>query len=316
MLKIQGLYTAIISPFDAKGNFDTEKFRSLIRFQVAACVDGITVLGTTGEAPTLSHKEKELAFKVAREETQDKCHLMVGTGSYATQQTIENTRFAKEHGADSALIVTPYYNRPTQEGIFRHFKAITEAVDLPIVVYNHQPRTGQNILPDTLLRIASLPKICAVKEASGQLQQMMDVVEKICAKNPYFSLLSGDDQLTYPSIAIGGSGVISVISNLIPIQMQQLVTSALKGDCKHALELHYALTPLFKIAGIETNPMPLKAAMAAVGFITAGCRLPLCELLPENQKKLEELLKLPEINALIDFNKALYTGAGELACAG
>lgn len=316
MHKIQGLYTAIVSPFNAQGNLDAELLRRLLRFQIAAGVDGITVLGTTGEAPTLLPKEKELALSIAREETLGKCLLMVGTGSYSTHKTIEDTRLAKACGADSALIVTPYYNRPTQAGIFQHFKAITEAVDLPIVVYNHQPRTGQNILPETLIKISELPHICAVKEASGQVQQMMEVVEKVCLKRPHFSLMSGDDELTYLSIALGGSGVISVISNLIPVQMQQLVTDSLQGNYKAARELHYVLAPLFKMAGIETNPMPIKAALAHMGFITPGCRLPLCDLLPENQTKLQRFLETPAIKGLIDVNQALYARYAEFACAG
>ena len=306
MFKIQGLYTAIVSPFKSDGTFDSERFRQLLRFQIAAGVNGITILGTTGEAPTLTHKEKELEIAIAREETRGKAALMVGTGSYSTAQTIESTLEAKALGADSALIVTPYYNRPTQEGIYLHFKAIAAATDIPIVVYNHQGRTGQNIETETLYKISQLPRIAGVKDSSGNLQQMVDVVDKIKRVNPDFILMSGDDQLTLPCMAMGGSGIISVIGNIIPLQMQKLIYAMQQNQLSVARKWHYDLLPLFRLSALETNPIPLKAAMAYTNFSAGGCRLPLCPLSKESVKKMEAILSEESIKNFIQENELLF----------
>lgn len=290
MKKVKGVYTAIITPFDGNGKLDEEGLRRNIRYQVSAGVDGIVALGTTGEAPTLSSHEKERVMVIAAEETRGKIGLIIGTGSYSTQQTIENTRLAHKLGADQALIVTPYYNKPTQEGIYRHFKAIAEATTLPIIVYNIQGRTGQNIQTETFKRIADIPTVVGVKESSGNIQQIGDVIEQIASNHKNFSVLSGDDPLTFLAMCLGGDGVISVISNLIPDQIKAMTNALEKKDYAKARELHYQWMPLCRGAFLETNPMPIKAAMQMCGMPAGSCRLPLCELLPENEQKLKRIL--------------------------
>lgn len=305
MQKITGLYTALVTPFDCEGNFDEEIFRHLIRFQLAANVDGIVVLGTTGEAPTLTTYEKERIITLAKEEIQDKTHLMVGTGSYSTKQTIENTCLAKSLGADSVLIVSPYYNKPTQEGLYLHYKAISESSPIPIMVYNAQGRTGQNIETDTLMRIAELPSICGVKDTSGSQAQMMDVIDKIGRNKSNFSVMAGDDILALPSILLGADGIISMIGNLVPLQMKALVKAA-ESALDSARELHYSLMPLMKLSFIETNPIPIKAALVLSGIPVGGCRLPLCSLSLENKLKMRQVILDSPLTPLIKDNYALY----------
>lgn len=291
MRKVQGVHTAIITPFDEMGRLDEEGLRQNIRYQISNGIDGIVALGTTGESPTLTAQERERVIRISVEEVKGKVPLMVGTGSYATQQTIENTRQAALLGADMALIVSPYYNKPTQEGLFRHYKAVAEATPLPIIVYNIQGRTGQNIQNDTLKRLADIPTIIGVKEASGNITQIGEVIEMIAKHKPGFSVLSGDDSLTLPVMALGGDGVISVISNLVPDQVKAMLQSIAQGNWNEAREIHYRLMPLIRAAFMETNPIPIKAAMNIMGMASGTCRLPLCELLPENEKKLRALLK-------------------------
>lgn len=277
MKKICGLYTALITPFDTNGKLDEDGLRNNIRFQIEQGVDGILVLGTTGETPTLSTEEKIQVIRIAREETSGKIRLMVGTGSYSTKTAIENSRLAEEMEADSLLVVTPYYNKPMQQGLIYHFEAVAQAVNIPIMLYNIQSRCGQNITTETLEHLAQVPNIAGVKEASGNLLQIMDVINKI-----EFSVMSGDDALTFPIMALGGDGVISVASNLIPKEVKKLISSQEK-------DLHYQLLPLFKSLFIETNPIPVKTAMNMVGMAAGSCRLPLCEMQPENLQQLEKI---------------------------
>lgn len=286
MLHLKGLYTVAITPFDEHGHLDEQGFRENLRFQLTHRVDGIVLLGTTGEAPTLTHEEQARIITIGAEEVKGKAVLMVGTGSYSTAEAIEKTAMAKKLGADVALIVTPYYNKPTQEGMYRHFKAIAEAVVLPICVYNIQGRTGTNMQTDTLARLAKIPQIISVKEASGNVSQMMEVIQQVAQYRPGFTVLSGDDALTLPLMALGGHGILSVVSNLCPQPMRQLVDACAKGDFAEARKLHYQLLPFFKAAFIETNPIPIKAAMQASGQAAGSCRLPLCDLMPENFEKL------------------------------
>jgi 4-hydroxy-tetrahydrodipicolinate synthase len=285
---MKGLYTVVITPLTPSGDLDEDGFKRNLRFQLGK-VDGIVVLGTTGEAPTLTAKEQETLIRIAREEVKGKAPLVVGTGSNSTRQTVENTAKAKELGADIALVVTPYYNKPTQEGIFLHFKEISN-VGLPFCVYNIQGRTGQNIQTDTLQRIADLPHAIGVKESSGSISQMSDVIETIGRHRPDFSVMCGDDALTLPLIALGGLGVLSVVSNLVPKPVSDLVKAALRGDFVKAQEIHYELMPIFRAAFIETNPGPIKAAMAMCGMAAGPCRLPLCAPLPENLAKLKQVI--------------------------
>jgi 4-hydroxy-tetrahydrodipicolinate synthase len=288
--KVRGTITALITPFSADGKLNEIVLRQLIRFQLDAGVEGIVVLGTTGEAPTLTTQEKEKIICIAREELPKQTLLIVGTGSYSTAQTIENTRLAEKLGADMALVVTPYYNKPTQEGLYQHFKALGKATSLPVIIYNIQGRTGQNLHTETLLRLIDNPTIIGVKDGSGHIQQMMDVLEKISLKNPHFSVLSADDGLTLPCIAMGGDGIISVLSNLFPKEIVKLVWEALGGSHDKARQLHYHLLPLFRAAFVETNPIPIKAAMNICGFQVGECRLPLCALTSESEQHLRETL--------------------------
>lgn len=289
-MQLKGLYTAIVTPFDAQGKLDQEGLRRNLRYQMEHLVDGIVVLGTTGEAPTLSSQERERVIKIAVEEVKGQATLMVGTGSYSTEQTIAFTQQAKEMGADAALIVTPYYNKPTQEGLYRHFAAICQAVSFPICLYNIQGRTGQNLQTETLKRLMSFPSIIGVKEASGNMQQINEVIESTKQHAFPLNILSGDDFLTLPLIALGGTGIISVASNLLPGPMRQLVRAALAGDFATARSWHYQLLPFFRAAFIETNPIPIKAAMHLCGMAAGPCRLPLCDLASTNFAHLQHVV--------------------------
>lgn len=271
---IKGLYTALITPFTPDGEIDLAGLRTLIERQIAAGVDGILVLGTTGEAPTLTADEKITIIETARDTIKGRLPLMVGTGSNSTQQTITQSKQAESLGASSLLIVTPYYNKPTQEGLLKHFSAIAEAVTLPILAYNIQGRTGVNLATETLRKI---PRLAGVKEASGNLAQMMQVYQTICQNNENFSLMSGDDALTLPLMALGGHGVISVISNLYPEELKNLVKACFQGQFEQAKKMHYALLSAIHSAFVETNPISIKAMMRKEGLPAGKCRLPLCE---------------------------------------
>jgi len=302
---IQGVYTALVTPFLPDESVDEEGLRTLLAYQMWAEIDGITLLGTTGESPALSYDERDRIMQIAVEETQGKTPLMIGCGTYSTQKTIQMATHAKKCGATSLLIVTPYYVKPTQEGIFQHFKAITEAVDLPICVYNIQGRCGVNIETDTLARLAELPTVVSVKEASGSIMQMSDVIERIHLKRSHFSVMCGDDALTLPLMALGGHGIISVISNLVPRAVRQFV-HACRTNMQAARELHFLLRPLNHIAFIEANPIPIKRLLQLAHFPAGRCRLPLVELLPHNNAKVQELYNnLPQIlcQEIQDFQK-------------
>lgn len=291
MKKLRGVFTAMVTPFDDQGNLDEEGLYQNLMHQLEGGVDGLVPLGTTGEAPTLSREEQERVVNIVIKEAKGKLPIIVGTGSYSTKTTIENTLKAEEMGADYALIVSPYYNKPTQEGLYRHFTTIANATSLPIIVYNIQGRTGQNIQTDTLKRIADHPRIVGVKEASGSIAQIGEVIEMIVHQRPDFCVLSGDDANTLPLMALGGHGIISVISNLVPKQVKALVQAIERGDYDLAREMHYQMMPLVRGAFLETNPMPIKAAMSFCGMAAGECRLPLCDLSAENQKKLHAILQ-------------------------
>lgn len=293
--KISGAFSVLITPFNSSNEIDEEGFRSNIRFQIENGVDGIVILGTTSECPTLSPSEKAKLLKIAREETSGKMHLMVGTGTYSTQETIENTKKAKEAGADSVLVVLPYYNKPTQEGLYQHFATLAEAVDIPQVIYNVQSRTGINLQTSTLKRLVAFSNIVGVKEASGNIMQMMEVITQILPLRPDFSVMSGDDALTYPLMTLGGHGIYSVLSNLYPKEVKDLCDLALKKDFDSALKLHYEFLDLVNHLFIETNPIPVKTAMRLMGRPAGHCRLPLCEMSNENLNKLEKQLFLSRV---------------------
>jgi 4-hydroxy-tetrahydrodipicolinate synthase len=290
MLK-NGAYTALVTPFDEKSQVNIPMLRDLIRFQLREGIQGLVVLGTTGEAPTLKPEEKDCIIQIAVEEVKGKIPLIVGTGAYSTAAAIENTKRAEALGADMALVVTPYYNKPTPEGIFLHYQEITKHTSLPIIIYNIQGRTACNINSLHLKRLASLETIIGIKESSGNIEQMTEMIDCILSERPDFKIFSGDDLFTLPLIALGGHGVVSVVSNLLPKPIVQLVEAGLKGDFTAARKLHYELLPITKGAFIETNPLPIKEAMNLCGKAVGGYRLPLCEMLPHNKQALRQILQ-------------------------
>ncbi len=291
MQQLIGLFTALVTPFDKEGNLDLEGFRENIQFQLANQADGIVVLGTTGEAPTLTDEEKTTLIKCAKAETKGKVPLIVGTGSYATKTTIENTKKAKDLGADFALVVSPYYNKPTQEGLYLHFKEIAEKVSLPIILYNHMGRCGVGLEISTIKRLAEIPTIVGIKEVTTNIDQLNTLFEGLQEKHPQFKIFSGDDAATYTFLANGGHGVISVAGNLIPRQMKALIDACLDSDFAEGRKLHLDLLPLFRALNIETNPIPVKTAMNIAEMPSGGCRLPLCGMQPKNRELLEKIME-------------------------
>jgi len=279
---IKGAYTALITPFLEDGSVDYEQLEKNVAFQIENGIDGLLALGTTAETPTLTKEEQNKIVDCCMKTINNRVPLMVGTGSNSTAKTIKNTMEAEKMGADIALIVTPYYNKPTQEGIFQHFKAVVDATDIPILVYNIQGRTGRNIETETLKRIAQLDGIIGVKEASGNMSQIQSVITEIGDEEDNFHVMSGDDSLTLPLLSLGSHGVVSVISNLYPKEMSTMVRAALNGDFKKARSIHNILLPMMKGAFIETNPSPIKGAMKYVGMDTGEVRLPLVKLTNEN----------------------------------
>src|SRR3989338_3660243 len=280
-----GVITAMVTPFK-NGKVDFNALRKNVKFQIENGVVGLLPLGTTGETPTLHDDEQEEIIKAVVNEAKGKVSVMVGTGTNSTEKTIKYTQKAEESGADAALVVTPYYNKPTNEGLYLHFKAVAGSVKIPIIVYNIAGRTGKNIETPLLKRIAEIPNIIGVKEASGDINQMMDVINTIHD----FMVYSGDDSMTLPLMSLGGIGIISVVSNLVPKQVVEMVDAGLKGDFTKARRIHFELLPIFKGAFIETNPVPIKAAMAMKGMIEEEYRLPMCRMMEENKAKLRNIL--------------------------
>ena len=288
----KGVYTALITPFKEDGSVDEDALEKIVNFQIKNGITGLVPCGTTGESPTLNHEEHERVVELVVEFSDGRVPVIAGTGSNSTQEAISLTRHAAESGADASLQVAPYYNKPTQEGFYRHFKKIADEVDMPLIVYNIPGRTGANIETATLMRLAQHKNIGGVKEASGSLPQMMDIIAQ---KPDKFNVLSGDDNLTLPLIAVGGTGVISVAGNLIPSEMSEFVNAALDGNYDKARKHHYELMPLFKALFIETNPIPIKASMAMRGFCKEVYRLPICEMQMQNKKKLRDVLESMKI---------------------
>jgi 4-hydroxy-tetrahydrodipicolinate synthase len=287
-MKLQGVYTAIVTPMTADGALDEKALKRLVDMQVEAGIAGLVPVGTTGESPTLSGEECKRVIQIVVQQARGRVPVIAGAGSNCTSEAIEYARDAKEVGADATLQVSPYYNKPMTAGYLAHFRAIADAVDLPMIVYNIAGRTGKNIDNPTMIELAGHRNIVAVKEASGDIGQIMDLIAK---KPPAFTVLSGDDNLVFPIMALGGAGVISVASNLVPEQMVKFVDAALKGDWNAARAMHYALLPLFKAIFIETNPIPIKAAMAMKGLITESYRLPMCAPAPKSRDALQATLK-------------------------
>ncbi|OLC17416.1 MAG: 4-hydroxy-tetrahydrodipicolinate synthase [Candidatus Rokubacteria bacterium 13_1_40CM_69_27] len=285
---LQGSLVAMVTPF-RNGKVDEAKIRELVEFHVKHGTDAIVACGTTGEDPGLSHDEHDRVVELIIQTAAGRLPVVVGTGSNSTAHTIELTKHAERAGAAAALVVNPYYNKPTQEGLYRHFRAVAEAVSIPVLVYNIQSRSAVNVETDTLARLArDCKNVVGVKEASGSLDQMSQV---IAACGPDFTVLSGDDNLTLPLMAIGGRGVISVIANIVPRETVEMTHAALDGDWKRARELHYRLFPLARAAFIETNPIPIKEAMAMAGMIEPEFRLPMCRMSDANRERLRAILK-------------------------
>ena len=285
-MKFEGVFTALITPFTSKGAIDEDALRKLIDFQIDEGITGLLPMGTTGESPTLSHEEHIRVIEIVIDQNEGRVPIIAGSGSNCTQEAIDITLQAMECGADASLQVAPYYNKPTQEGFYRHFTAIADTVDIPIIVYNIPGRSGKNIENDTMLRLAEHPNIVGVKEASGNLAQMMDLIMR---KNDDFTVLSGDDNLAFPLTAVGGKGVISVASNCVPAKMMEMIDATLQGDLARGRTLHYELLPFFKGLFLETNPIPIKYAMYLKGMIEESYRLPICPLSDSNKKIFQEI---------------------------
>jgi 4-hydroxy-tetrahydrodipicolinate synthase len=287
-MKLEGVITALVTPMTADGALDEKALRKLVDFQIEGGVSGLVPVGTTGESPTLDGDECKRVIHIVVEQVRGRVPVIAGAGSNSTSEAVHYAKDAKEAGANATLQVAPYYNKPTSQGFLGHFRAIADAVDLPLIVYNIPGRTGKNIDNPTMLELAQHRNIMGVKEASGDIGQIMDLIAK---KPADFIVLSGDDNLVFPVMALGGHGVISVASNLVPQQMSRFVGAALKGDWNAARKMHYELLPLFKAIFIETNPIPIKAALAMKGMITESYRLPMCAMAPKNREALQSALR-------------------------
>jgi 4-hydroxy-tetrahydrodipicolinate synthase len=287
-MRLQGAFTALITPF-SKGRVDEKALRALIRRQLRAGIHGLVPCGSTGEAATLDPEEYRRVIEITIEEARGRVPVVPGVGTNSTERTVAACRRVESWGADALLVISPYYNKPTQEGLFRHFSAAARAVRIPVVVYNIPGRTGVNLLPSTLARLAkALPNITATKEAAGSLDQVSEILS-LCP--PGFTVLSGDDSLTVPMMAVGARGVVSVASNAVPRELVRLCAAALRGDFETAGSAHLRLFPLFKALFLETNPIPVKAAVASTGLCSDEVRLPLVPMSPEPRKKLLEALR-------------------------
>jgi len=293
----KGSMVALVTPFSAKGGsasggkndkIDEKALKEIVEFQIANGTTALVPCGTTGESATLNYEEHDKVIELTIEFAGGKVPVIAGTGSNSTDEAIALTKHAKKAGAAASLQVSPYYNRPTQKGLYLHFKAIAEAVDIPIILYNIASRTGVNIEPETFVKLAEIKNIVGVKEASGSLEQMARI-RNLCPKD--FLLISGDDALTLPVMSIGGVGIISVVANIIPRDVADMCAAFEEGNIKKAEVLHYKMLTLIKTMFIETNPIPVKTSMGLMRMIDPQMRLPLCEMLPENKEKLVKALK-------------------------
>ncbi len=282
----EGTHTALVTPFK-NGKVDEAALRRLVREQVEAGIDGVVPCGSTGESATLDHDEHETVIGITLEEAGGRVKVIAGTGSNSTAEAVALTRFAAEAGADGALLISPYYNKPTQEGHVLHYRAVAEAVDIPVLVYNIPGRTGVNMAPETIAEMSRVPNIVGLKEAGGSLDQAMRVMQ-LCGDD--FTVLSGDDTLTLPLAAVGGRGVIAVTANLRPARMKEMVDAALAGRAGEALAIHRELLPLMQAMTLETNPIPAKAALAMTGRIKDEIRLPLTPMTAEGRERLRPVL--------------------------
>src|SRR5436190_5163947 len=284
----RGTFTALVTPF-RNGGIDIAAFEKLIENQIAAGISGVVAVGTTGESPTLSHEERQQLIRLTVATAKKRCLVLAGTGSNVTQHAVTDTKMAEKLGADGALLVAPYYNKPSQEGLFRHFKTIADATSLPIVLYNIPGRCGVDIAPDTVARLAKeCRNIVSVKEASGSVERISELRMRLPDS---FTILSGDDSLTLPFMSAGAAGVVSVASNLFPAEVCALVRAFESGDVKSATNLHHKMFPLFKDLFIEPNPVPVKTALDWRSAMSGEVRLPLCEMSEANQARLRKTLE-------------------------
>ena len=284
-MQLQGVYTALVTPF-TDGEIDYTQLRELVELQIAGGVDGIVPVGTTGESPTLNCAEHEKLIEEVIKTVDKRCAIIAGTGANSTAEAIELTKHAKAMGADATLQVTPYYNKPTQEGLYRHFSTVADEAGLPVVLYNVPGRSGVPIAVDTVARLSKNENIVAVKEAAGSAERVSQIRD-VCD----ITILSGDDALTLPMMSVGAKGVISVASNIIPAEMKEMVDAFAAGNLKEALDIHLKYYCLFRDEFIETNPIPIKTALAMAGIINEEFRLPLCEISDANRAKLAASLK-------------------------
>lgn len=284
-MQFQGCFVAIVTPF-REGEVDEEALRKLIQFCLEKGVNGIVPCGTTGESPTLSFAEHKRVIEITIEEVKGKVPVIAGTGSNNTSEAEELTEYARKIGADAALVITPYYNKPTPRGMEAHFSKI-EAIGLPVIIYNVPSRTGVSIPPATVAKLSKLKNIVGIKEASGSMDQVSSIIS---LSEPGFGILSGDDSLTLPILSLGGSGVISVVANIIPQEITRMIEAYLEGNVEKARELHYKTYPLCRAMFIETNPLPVKTALARLGMVKKEWRLPLDGMRKENEERLEKAL--------------------------
>jgi len=281
----KGSFVALVTPFK-KGKVDEKVFKQLIEFQIKGGTHGIVPVGCTGEAATLAHEEQKHVIQVAVEIVNGRIPVIAGTGSNNTAEALSLTKHAKKAGCDGALMITPYYNKPTPEGQYRHYEKVAKSVDIPIVLYNVPSRTGISMLPETVARLSKIDNIVAIKEASGSLDQVSQILS-LCD----ITVLSGDDSLTLPMMAVGGKGVISVVANIIPGDVAEMVDAFLGGNPEDARRLHYKMLPICKAMFIETNPIPVKASLGLMGLLEPEWRLPLCPPKDETVEKLKKALK-------------------------
>jgi len=286
-MQFKGAFTALVTPF-SNGQIDEEAYRNLIEWQLESGINGVVPCGTTGESATMSHDEHKRVIGICVDQVKGRVPVLAGAGSNNTAEAVELTRFAKEAGADGALLITPYYNKPTQEGLYQHFKRIAEEVSMPFIVYNVPGRTSVNLLPATVARLnKDIPNVVGIKEATGDLNQVSQVLE-YCG--PDFQVLSGDDFTVLPLLAVGGCGVISVVSNILPDKMSGMNRAWFDGDLDTARDLHYFLAPFSRMMFLETNPIPAKTSLALMGRIKLELRLPLVPMSAANAESLRAFL--------------------------
>ena len=288
MAQFGHVITAMATPFDREERLDYKRAAELARWLVDHGSESLVIAGTTGESPTLSDEEKVELFRTVKQAVGGRAKVIAGTGTYDTAHSIHLSKQAEKAGADGLLLVNPYYNRPSQDGIYAHFRKVAESTSLPVILYNIPGRTGVNCLPETVARLAEVPTIVAIKEATGSLDQASDVRQRT---PPEFLIYSGDDSLTLPMLAVGGTGVISVASHLVGNEIGQMIRAFFAGDVRTALQIHMKLWPLFKVLFITTNPVPLKAALRLAGFDVGTPRLPLVQATPKEQEQIRAVLQ-------------------------